>query len=182
MLHTRWSAAAWSQVRVEFKEGARAQEPDPARRVVQLIVTDRCGRLLLVTLEVARGRPRRADRYRPACELRRGRLRRASLYIPELETHNVKRNGPPGAPATRQSDLFHRLILRNERVAGVAAFPVAWITPRACDALTRQTTVLELLPDEEQEDLRIQKRATRVADQRNNARFTGVLTPRNVNP
>ncbi len=130
------------------QEGPRAQEPDPARRVVQLIVTDRLGRLLLVTLEVARGRPRRADRYRPACELRRGRLRRASLYIPELETHNVKRNGPPGAPATRQSDLFHRLILRNERVAGVAAFPVAWITPRACDALTRQTTVLELLPDE----------------------------------
>ena len=28
----------------------------------------------------------------------------------------------------------------------------------------------------------IHKRATRVADQRNNARFTGVLTPRNVNP
>src|SRR5207245_4931727 len=125
MLHTRWSAAAWSQVRVEFKEGARAQEPDPARRVVQLIVTDRLGRLLLVTLEVARGRPRCADRYRPACELRRGRLRRASLYIPELETHNVKRNGPPGAPATRQSDLFHRLILRNRRVAGAGRRPCA---------------------------------------------------------
>ena len=100
-----------------------------------------------------------------------------SLYIPEVETHNVKRNGPPGSPATRQSDLFHRLILRNGRVAGVAAFPVAWITPRACDALTRQTTVLELLPDEEQEGLRIHKRVTRVEDRRNNARFTGVLTP-----
>jgi len=89
----------------------------------------------------------------------------------------VKRNGPPGSPAARQSDLFHRLILRNGRVAGVAALPVAWITPRACDALTRQTTVLELLPDEEQEGLRIHKRVTRVEDRRNNARFTGVLTP-----
>ena len=94
----------------------------------------------------------------------------------------MKRNGPPGSSATRQSDLFHQLILRNERVAGVAAFPVAWITPRTCDALTRQTTVLELLPDEEQEGLRIHKRVSRVADQRNKARFTGVLTLRNVNP
>ena len=31
MLHTRWRAEAWSQVRVEFKEGARAEESDPAR-------------------------------------------------------------------------------------------------------------------------------------------------------
>ena len=56
------------------------------------------------------------------------------------------------------------------------------MTPRACDALTRQTTVLELLPDEEQEGLRIHKRASRVADERNNARFTGVPTPGSANP
>jgi hypothetical protein len=30
MLHTRWSAEAWSQVRVEFRKSARAQESDPA--------------------------------------------------------------------------------------------------------------------------------------------------------
>jgi len=32
MLHERWSAEAWPQV----KEDARAQEPDPARAMVQL--------------------------------------------------------------------------------------------------------------------------------------------------
>jgi hypothetical protein len=36
MLQTRWSAEAWSQVRVEFQEGARAAERDPARGVVRL--------------------------------------------------------------------------------------------------------------------------------------------------
>jgi hypothetical protein len=34
MLHIRWSAEAWSQVRVEFKRVLRASEPDPARGVV----------------------------------------------------------------------------------------------------------------------------------------------------
>jgi len=126
--------------------------------------------------------PTNVPRRRARSELRRARLRRASLNIPELETHNMKRNGPPGSPATRQRDLFHQLILRNERVVDVASFPVAWKTPRSCDAaLTRQATVLELLPDEEQEGLRIHKRASRVADQRNNARFTGVPTPGSAN-
>jgi hypothetical protein len=36
MLHTHWSAEAWSQVRVEFRGGGRAAERDPARGVVQL--------------------------------------------------------------------------------------------------------------------------------------------------
>jgi hypothetical protein len=35
MLHTRWSAEA-SQVKAEFKKGARAEESDPARGPVQL--------------------------------------------------------------------------------------------------------------------------------------------------
>jgi len=34
MLHTHWSAEAWSQVRVEFKRAARASERNPARGVV----------------------------------------------------------------------------------------------------------------------------------------------------
>ena len=36
MLQTHWSAEAWSQVRVQVQEGARAAERDPARRLVQL--------------------------------------------------------------------------------------------------------------------------------------------------
>jgi len=36
MLHTRWSAEAWLQVKTEFKKFARAQESDPARGLVQL--------------------------------------------------------------------------------------------------------------------------------------------------
>jgi hypothetical protein len=35
MLQTRWSAEAWSVVRVEFRNALRAAESDPARGVVQ---------------------------------------------------------------------------------------------------------------------------------------------------
>jgi len=49
MLHERWSAEAWPQVKAEFQEGARAQESDPVRRVVQLssfrISAPRVGRI-----------------------------------------------------------------------------------------------------------------------------------------
>jgi len=37
MLHTRWSAEAWSQVKAEFKRVACASQRDPAQGVVQLI-------------------------------------------------------------------------------------------------------------------------------------------------
>jgi len=40
MLHTRWSAEAWPQVKAEFKKALALKESDPARGVVQLIVTD----------------------------------------------------------------------------------------------------------------------------------------------
>jgi hypothetical protein len=39
MLHTRWSAEAWSQVRVEFKK-ALAPQRDPARGLAQLSTLD----------------------------------------------------------------------------------------------------------------------------------------------
>jgi len=42
MLRTRWSTEAWPQVRAEFKK-ALASESDPARGVVQLIVTSSTG-------------------------------------------------------------------------------------------------------------------------------------------
>ena len=36
MLHNHWSAEAWAEVRVEFQAGARVEESDPARGLVQL--------------------------------------------------------------------------------------------------------------------------------------------------
>ncbi len=93
-------------------------------------MTDRLGRLLLVTLEAAR-------------------LGGASFVIPELETSDVQLNGPP---TKVQRDPFHqRLLLREDRVAGVARFPVAWATPDPSDAVLRQETVLELASDEKSE-------------------------------
>ena len=38
MLQTRWSAEAWSVVRVEFKRAIRAAKRDPARGLVQLAI------------------------------------------------------------------------------------------------------------------------------------------------
>jgi hypothetical protein len=37
MLHTRWSAEAWPQVKAEFTKSARAEKSDPARGLVQLM-------------------------------------------------------------------------------------------------------------------------------------------------
>ena len=36
MLHNHWSAEAWAEVRVEVQAGARVEESDPARGLVQL--------------------------------------------------------------------------------------------------------------------------------------------------
>jgi hypothetical protein len=53
-------------------------------------------------------------------------------------------------PAKVQCDPFHQqLVLREDRVAGVACFAVAWTSPNPLDAVMRQATVLELVPDEE---------------------------------
>ena len=55
----------------------------------------------------------------------------------------------PGASTTRESSLHHRLILRDTRVARVARFSVAWTTDDLPDAVMRQATVPELIPDQE---------------------------------
>jgi len=36
MLHERWSAEAWPQVKAEFKKALRAQKSNSSRRMVQL--------------------------------------------------------------------------------------------------------------------------------------------------
>jgi hypothetical protein len=40
MLQSRWSAEAWSVVRLDFRRAIRAPKRDPARRVVQLRVSE----------------------------------------------------------------------------------------------------------------------------------------------
>ena len=66
--------------------------------------------------------------------------------IPDLKTSDVQ---PKGPPAKAQRDPFHQqLVLREDRVAGLARFAVAWTTPNPFDALMRQAPVLELVPDE----------------------------------
>jgi hypothetical protein len=58
-----------------------------------------------------------------------------------------------GPPAKVQRDPVHQQLgLREDRVAGVARFPVAWTTPNRSNAVMRQTTIMELAPDEEMED------------------------------
>ena len=71
--------------------------------------------------------------------------------IPDLETSDVQLKGPP---AKFQRDPFHQqLVLREDRVAGVAFFAVAWTTPNPSDAVMRQAPVSELASDEETEGL-----------------------------
>jgi hypothetical protein len=54
MLQTRWSAEAWSQVRVGVQESARASERDPTRGMVQLMSLVQVGN---------RPRPREIGRF-----------------------------------------------------------------------------------------------------------------------
>jgi len=69
--------------------------------------------------------------------------------IPDLETSDVQLKGPL---AKVQRDPFHQqLVLREDRVADVARFAIAWTTPDPSDAVMRQTTVLELASDEKTE-------------------------------
>ena len=66
--------------------------------------------------------------------------------IPHLETADVQLKGPP---AKVQSHPLHQhLVLREDRVAGVARFAVAWTTPKPFEAVMRQAPVLQLAPDE----------------------------------
>ena len=82
------------------------------------------------------------------------RLRGAPFVIPDLKTSNVQLKGPS---AKVQCDPFHQqLVPREDRVAGVACFTVAWITPNPFDALMRQAPVLELASDEAAEGFFVQ--------------------------
>ena len=69
----------------------------------------------------------------------------ASLGIPNLEASNVELKGSsagrPGGP------FHHQLILRKDRVAGIAGFPGARTAPDLCDAVVWQAPVSDLALD-----------------------------------
>jgi hypothetical protein len=81
--------------------------------------------------------------------------RGAPFLIPDLETSEVQLKGPP---AGVQRDPFHQQLgLREDRVAGVARFPVAWTTPNRSNAITRQTPGSELAQDETTESFLVHR-------------------------
>ena len=66
----------------------------------------------------------------------------APFLIPDLETSDVQLKGPH---AGFQWDPFHQQLgLREDRVAGVARFPVARTTPNRSNAVTGQAPGSEL--------------------------------------
>ena len=75
----------------------------------------------------------------------------ASLGIPNLEASNVELKGSsagrPGGP------FHHQLILRKDRVAGIAGFPGARTAPDLCDAVVWQAPVSDLALDEKTESI-----------------------------
>jgi len=69
--------------------------------------------------------------------------------IPDLETADVQQKGPS---AKVQRDPFHQqLVLREDRVAGVARFAAAWTTPKPSDTVMWQAPVPDLALDEKTE-------------------------------
>src|SRR5712691_5177352 len=54
--------------------------------------------------------------------------------------------------AARQPRPLHQqLLFRQDRIAGIARFPVAWTTPDSRDLVVWQAAVLDLAPDEKTE-------------------------------
>jgi hypothetical protein len=69
--------------------------------------------------------------------------------IPDLEASDVHLKGPPAKRGHQQ------LVLREDRVAGVARFAMAWTTPGRSEAVLWQA-IVELAPDEETEGFVVQ--------------------------
>ena len=89
----------------------------------------------------------------PCLSLRRGlRAPHASLLFPHVETVNVQSEELPvlgqGHP------LDHQRIFCDDPIAGVAELAVAGPTPDTGDVVERQSTVLELLANQEPKAVR----------------------------
>src|SRR5438132_6184393 len=84
-----------------------------------------------------------------AAKSRPARLGGAPFVIPDLETADVQQKGPS---AKVQRDPFHQqLVLREDRVAGVARFAAAWTTRKPSDTVMWQAPVPDLALDEKTE-------------------------------
>jgi hypothetical protein len=100
--------------------------------------------------------------------------------IPDLETSDVHLKGPP---AQVQRGPFHQqLVLREDRVASVARFAVAWSTPDRSDAVMRQATVIESLRRMRRRRASWSIVGLSGAGQRYSAKFTGVPASGDANP
>jgi hypothetical protein len=87
---------------------------------------------------------------------------------------DVKLNG---SPTKIQRGPFHQqLVLREDRVAGVARFAVAWTAPNRSDAVMRQAPVLDLVPDETTERFLVHSGLAGGIGVKH-AKFTGVSAP-----
>jgi hypothetical protein len=75
-------------------------------------------------------------------------LRLAPLLIPESEALDMHLNRY--LEPVRPGNALDHERTRDEAVAGVALFSVAWTDPESGDAVQRQTTVLELLESREE--------------------------------
>jgi hypothetical protein len=90
--------------------------------------------------------------------------------IPDLEASDVHLNGPPAKRGHQQ------LALREDRVAGITRFAIAWNTPGRSDAVLRQATVVELAPDEETKGFVVQHIGLSGASVAKHARYTWGLS------
>jgi hypothetical protein len=77
---------------------------------------------------------------------RRLRFHRAPLLVPEDVAVAVEANS--GCVVRLRVDLHHELGLHDELIASAALLPVPWTAEHSRADVTRQTSVLELLPDE----------------------------------
>jgi hypothetical protein len=66
-----------------------------------------------------------------------------SLLIPDLETTDVHLKGPS---AKVQCGAHQQLVPREDRLASVARFAIAWTTPGRSDAVMWQATDMEFAP------------------------------------
>ena len=67
--------------------------------------------------------------------------------IPILETSDVELNAPSHAPAARQGNLLHHLLLRDALLATIASFGAAGTDRDCLRPVTWQTPIVELVPD-----------------------------------
>src|SRR5881628_3269334 len=106
---TRYDERGWRTTFLPDRDGALANERDGHRVGANALARDAAGGVG----GAQTGQPRW--------------LGDAPFVIPELETSDVQLKGPP---TKVPRDPFHQqLLLREDRVAGVARFPVAWATP-----------------------------------------------------